>query len=81
MSTVIVCPIINKTLRKLEVFIMVKEGRSFKAVGGSAGSLHSIGHAWGATGEHSNLGKEDVLFLQVVEELVEVWTTKVCDSM
>ena len=71
---------LTKRKSSLEVLKVVKEGRSFVAVGGSAGSLHSIGHAWGATGEHSNLGKEDVLLLQVVEELVEVWTTKVGDS-
>ena len=59
---------------------MVKEGRSLKPVGDSTGSLHTIGHARGAAGEHSNLGKKDVLFLQVVKKLVEVGTSKVSDS-
>lgn len=56
------------------------EGRTFKAVGGSAGSLHTIGHARRATGEHTNLGQQDVLLLEVVKELVEVWTAKVSDG-
>ena len=59
---------------------MVEEGRPLKAVGGSASSLHTIGHARGTTGEHTNLGKQDVLFLKVVEELVEVWTPEVGDG-
>ena len=56
---------------------MVDEGWTLKAVGGSAGSLHSIGHSRWSTREDTNLGKEDVLFLEVVKELVEVGTTKV----
>lgn len=64
----------------LEVLIVVEEGRSLEAVGDSTGSLHTIGHARRPTGEHSNLGKKDVLLLQVVKELVEVWTTKMSDS-
>ena len=70
----------HKSRVDLEVLEMMVEGRSFKAVGDSAGSLHTIGHAWGATGEHSNLGNKDVLLLKVVEELVEVWATKVGDG-
>ena len=66
--------------KKLEVFIVMKEGRSFKAVGGSAGSLHSIGHSRWSTREDTNLGKEDVLFLEIVKERIEVGTTKVSDS-
>ena len=58
----------------------MKEGRSFKAVGGSAGSLHSIGHSRWSTREDTNLGKQDVLFLEVVKEGVEVRTTKVGDG-
>ena len=58
----------------------MEEGRAFKAVGGSTGSLHAIGHAWGPTGEHTNLGQKDVLLLEVVKELVEVWTPKVSDG-
>ena len=61
----------------LEVLIVVDEGWTLKAVGGSAGSLHTIGHSRWSTREDTNLGKEDVLFLEVVEKLVEVWTTKV----
>lgn len=64
----------------LKVFEVVMEGRSLKPVGGSTGSIHSIGHAWGATGEHSNAGQEDILFLEVVEKLVEVRTAKMSDS-
>ena len=53
------------------------EGWALKAVGGSTGSLHSIGHSRWSTREDTNLGQENVLFLEVVEELVEVRTTKV----
>ena len=59
---------------------MVEEGRTLETVGGSAGSLHTISHPWWTTGEHTNLGEKDVLLLEVVEELVEVWTTKVGDG-
>ena len=59
---------------------MVEEGRTLKAVGGSAGSLHTIGHPRWTAGEHTDLGKKDVLLLEVVKELVEVWTTKVGDG-
>ena len=58
----------------------MKEGRSFKAVGGSAGSLHSIGHSRWSTREDTDLGKEDVLFLEVVKEGIEVRTTEVGDG-
>ena len=61
----------------LEVLEMVDEGRTLKAVGGSTGSLHSIGHSRWSTREDTNLGKKNVLFLEVVKELVEVGTTKV----
>ena len=61
----------------LEVLIVVDEGWTLKAVGGSTGSLHSIGHSRWSTREDTNLGKQDVLFLEVVKELVEVGTTKV----
>ena len=64
----------------LEVLVVVEEGRSLEAVGGSAGSLHTVGHAWGTAGEHANLGKQDVFLLEVVKELVEVWTPKVGDG-
>ena len=56
---------------------MVEEGGAFKAVGSSTGSLHSIGHSRWSTREDTNLGEKDVLLLEVVKELVEVWTTKV----
>ena len=49
-------------------------------VNSCASSIYAIGHAWGTTGEHTNLGKKDVLFLEVVKELVKVWTTKVSDG-
>ena len=66
--------------KQLEILIVMKEGRSFKAVGGSTGSLHSIGHSRWSTREDTNLGKEDVLFLEVIKEGVEVRTTKVGDG-
>ena len=56
---------------------MVVEGWSLEAVGGSTGSLNSIGHSRWSTREDTNTGEKDVLLLEVVEELVEVWTTKV----
>ena len=56
---------------------MVEECRTFEAVDSSASSLYTIGHAWWATGEHTNLGQQDILLLKVVKELVEVWTAKV----
>ena len=59
---------------------MVDEGWTLKAVGGSTGSLHSIGHSRWSTREDTNLGKKDVLFLEVIKEGVEVWTTKVGDG-
>ena len=59
---------------------MVKEGWTLEAVGGSTGSLHSIGHSRWSTREDTDLGKEDVLLLEVVEEGVEVGTTKVGDG-
>jgi predicted RNA-binding protein len=65
--------------KKLEIFIVMEEGWTLKAVGGSTGSLHSIGHSRWSTREDTNLGKEDVLFLEVVKEGVEVGTTKVGD--
>ena len=58
---------------------MVDEGGALKAVGGSAGFLHAIGHARWAAGEDTNLGQKDVLFLEVVKEGVEVWTTEMSD--
>ena len=51
---------------------MVDKGGALEAIGGSAGVLHTIGHAWWATGEHTNLWQVVVLFLQVVEEAIEV---------
>ena len=56
---------------------MMDEGRALKAVGGSTGSLHSVGHSRWSTREDTNLGEENILFLEVVKELVEVWTTEV----
>ena len=56
---------------------MVDEGWTLEAIGGSTGSLHSVGHSRWSTREYANLGKEDVLFLEVVKERVEVRTTKV----
>ena len=65
---------------KLEVFEMMKERWAFIAVGGSTGSLHTIGHSRWSTREDTDLGQENVLFLEDVKELVEVWTTKVGDG-
>ena len=59
---------------------MVNKGGAFEAVGNGTGSLHTIGHARWATREDTNLGKKDVFFLQVVKELVEVWTSEVGDG-
>ena len=64
----------------LEVLVVVDEGWTLKAVGGSAGSLHTIGHSRWSTREDTDLGKEDVLFLEVIEEGSEVRTTKVGDG-
>ena len=64
----------------LKVFKVMKESWTFKAVGGSTGSLHSVGHSRWSTREDTNLGKNNVLFLEVVKELVEVGTTKVGDG-
>ena len=58
----------------------MKEGWSLKAVGGSTGSLHSVGHSRRTTREDTNLAKMDVVFLEDVKELVEVGTTKVSDG-
>ena len=59
---------------------MMKEGWTLEAIGGSTGSLHSIGHSRWSTREDTDLGKEDVLFLEVIKEGVEVGTTKVGDG-
>ncbi len=56
------------------------ESRSLEPVGSSAGSIHTISHSWGATREHSNAGEEDVLFLEIVKELVEVRATEMSDG-
>ncbi len=56
------------------------EGRSLEPVGSSTGSVHSVGHSGGTAGEHSNAGQEDVLFLEVVKELVEVRTPEMSDG-
>ena len=61
----------------LKILIVVDESRAFKAVGGSTGSFNSICHSRWSTREDTNLGEKDVLLLEVVKELVEVWTTKV----
>jgi len=70
----------SNLLEGLEVLVVMVEGRSLEAIGGSAGSLHTVGHARGPTREHSNLGKKEVFLLEVVKELVEVWTTEVGDG-
>jgi len=59
---------------------VVDKGWALKAVGGSTGSFHTIGHAWWTTGEHTNLWKEEVLLLKVVKEGIEVWPTKMGDG-
>ncbi len=56
------------------------ECRSLEPVGGSTGSVHTVCHPWGAAGEHSNAGKENVLFLEIVKELVVVGTTEMSDG-
>ena len=59
---------------------MVKEGRALEAVGGSASIFHTVGHPRWAAGEDTNLWQLDILFLQVVEEGLEVRATKVGDG-
>ena len=56
---------------------MMDECWTFETVCSGTGGLHSIGHSRWSTREDTNLGEKDVLFLEVVKELVEVWTTKV----
>ena len=56
---------------------MVDESWTFEAVGGGTGCLNSIGHSRWSTREDTNLREKDIFFLEVVKELVEVWTTKV----
>ena len=53
------------------------EGRALKAVSSSAGCLHTIGHPRWTAGEDSDLRQQDILLLKAIEELSEVWTTKV----
>ena len=55
----------------------MEEGWALEPVRGSTCLLHSIGHARWTTGEHTNLGQEDVIFLEAVKELVEIRTAKV----
>ena len=63
---------VSKHPALLEVLKVVDKGGALKAVGGSAGVLHTIGHAWWTTGEHTDPREEDVVFLQVVKEGLEV---------
>ena len=56
---------------------MVDESWSLEAVGGCTGIFYTVGHTRWTTREYTNLRKEDVLFLEAVEELVEVRTAKV----
>ena len=56
---------------------MVDKGRALEAVGGSAGVFHAIGHAGWAAGEDTDPWKEEVVFLQVVKEGLEVRATEV----
>ena len=61
----------------LEVLKVVEESWTLKTVCGSTGILNTIGHAWGATGEDTDVRQKDILFLKVVKEGIEVRTTKV----
>ena len=72
--------IVHTLICDLIVHVTVVEGRTLEAVGGSTGSLHSVGHSRWSTREDTNLGEENVLFLEVVKELVEIWTTEVGES-
>ena len=56
---------------------MVNEGGSLVSVGGLARLLHALGHARRPAGEDPNLWKVVVLLLQVVEEALEIRTSKV----
>ena len=53
------------------------KGWTLETIGGSAGVFHAIGHAGWAAGEDTDLWQAVILFLQVVEEGLEVRTTKV----
>ena len=64
----------------LEVLIVVEESWALKSVGSSTSGLHSIGHPRWATGEHSNLWQKNIVLLETVKELVEVWPAKVSNS-
>ena len=61
----------------LEVLIVVQEGWPLETVSGCTRILDSISHARRATGEDTNFGEQDVILLETVEELVEVWTAEV----
>ena len=67
----------SKIQEALEVLKVVEESWTLITVGGSAGFLNTIGHAWGATGEDTDLRQKDIFFLKVVKEGIEVRTTKV----
>ena len=59
---------------------MVVESWPLEAVGGSAGLFHTGGHSGWTAGEHANLGQQEMLFLEVVEEGLEVWSAEVGDG-
>ena len=59
---------------------MVEEGRALEAVGDCTSSLHAIGHPWRSAGEHTNLWQQNIVFLETVKELVEIWSPKVSDG-
>lgn len=61
----------------LEVLEVVVEGRTLVSVGGSTSSFNILGHARWTTGEHTDLGQQEVLLLEAVEESVEVWSSEV----
>ena len=68
-------------MKCLEVLKVVDKGWALKVVGGSTGFIHTIGHAWWTTGEHTDLWKAEVFFLEVVKEDVKVRAAKVGDGV
>lgn len=61
----------------LEVLEVMVESRTFISVSSRTGSLNILSHSRWTTGEYTNLRQQVVLFLEVVEESVEVWSAKV----
>ena len=59
---------------------MVDKGRTLEPVGDGTRGFHAVGHPRRAAGEEADFWQGNILLLEAVEELVEVWTTKVSDG-